>query len=347
MGRLLKQVGKLNGLSAVINKGDYSMLLYPIAQIGNIIFPDIFLPFRRGAIPNSYILTRNLLPSLIIAVLLIYLTTYKFTKNMRRYFIPATLLVIFWIFFVQYIFRMRITNPIMQPSDIQAFINGGLFLIFNGIIFIFATPKFKVYILTMLLLLMLSFIVPWVRFPHVLHETIGRYLIISSVASTGLIIIIFYVCKNKILFSIFILLPLILINIKSSRIYLSRLAIVRNYHRTEKIRRSVPLIPTLSKKGETTLVYFKADNNEVLYHAIMFGFPVITSYYQNVDNIWNVAYTQDWNEIIGAYTTGEGLRRFGTIPVKPVPIENIYSFRLDYDHLVDTTAETRGRLLDL
>jgi hypothetical protein len=235
----------------------------------------------------------------------------------------------------------------MQPSDIQAFINGGLFLIFNGIIFIFATPKFKVYILTMLLLLMLSFIVPWVRFPHVLHETIGRYLIISSVASTGLIIIIFYVCKNKILFSIFILLPLILINIKSSRIYLSRLAIVRNYHRTEKIRRSVPLIPTLSKKGETTLVYFKADNNEVLYHAIMFGFPVITSYYQNVDNIWNVAYTQDWNEIIGAYTTGEGLRRFGTIPVKPVPIENIYSFRLDYDHLVDTTAETRGRLLDL
>jgi hypothetical protein len=345
-GVWLKQAEGVNGLSKEIQRQNFTIFLYPIAQIGNVVLPNLFLTLKRGNLSNLYIITRNLLPSLIIAIFLDYMATYIFTNKMKRFFLPTLTIILFWTFLVYYLFRLRAPYP-MQPSEIEAFLVGGYFLMFIGIFYISTNIFNKKIIFASLLILVLSFIVPWIRFPYTILESTGRYLIVSATGLTILLISIFSISKNKTLFLFFVFIPLTLINLKTGRAYLHKLSFVRDTQRTEKIRSSVPTLPSLSKDGQTTMVYFQADSDEVLYHSLMFGFPVITSYYQNVADIMKVAYTQDWSEVVNSYTTGEGLRRFSTIPIRPVQIENIYSFRLEYDHLVDTTTETRNRLLSL
>ncbi len=63
----------------------------------------------------------------------------------------------------------------------------------------------------------------------------------------------------------------------------------------------------------------------------------------NFFNVWHIAYTDTWNEVTYAYKNGSSLKRF-SIPVKKVAITDIYSFKLEGDHLINTTNETREKL---
>lgn len=345
-GSWFKNTEGINGISKEIKNKHFQIIIYPIAQIGNIIFPNQLISFEHGVVPNSYLLIKIVIPSTFVSLLILYLTMNKFVPKTKKYFLTNSFLLICWTLFVYIIFFANTLFP-MQASEILSFLVGGYFLIYVFQFFIFSTKSNKKIIVISMLLMILPFIVPWIRFPNTIHETVGRYLIVPAAGFTLLLITLLSISRNKIVFIAVVIFPLILINIKASRKYLHNLAFVRESKRTEKIRSSLPILPTLSKNGETTLVYFEGDYNEVLYHSFMFGFPVIASYYQKVDNIWNVAYTQNWDEFSDAFYTGSSLKRFSTIPVKPVPLENIYSFKLDYDHLNDTTSETREKLKSL
>ena len=70
-------------------------------------------------------------------------------------------------------------------------------------------------------------------------------------------------------------------------------------------------------------------------------------YYYDFDSPWNVAYTENWIEVVNSYLDGSGLTRFGTINIEPVKLENIYSFKLEYGILHNTTESTRQKLIEI
>jgi hypothetical protein len=88
------------------------------------------------------------------------------------------------------------------------------------------------------------------------------------------------------------------------------------------------------------------DNSEMLYHRLLFGFSVTMSFHQNFSNWTNIAYTENWNEVVSAYLDGRSLRRF-SIPPQKTKIENIYSFLFRDGKIVDTTDNTREALKSL
>jgi hypothetical protein len=112
---------------------------------------------------------------------------------------------------------------------------------------------------------------------------------------------------------------------------------------TQKIRESVPKVAHAENDTIPVMVYFEPKDSEVLHHALLFGFPVIMGFQYHYFNVWHVTYTDVWDEVLAAYKDGSSLKRF-SIPVKRVKLEDIYSFRLDNDTLINTSEETRRRL---
>lgn len=252
---------------------------------------------------------------------------------------------IFWSLTIYQLFVRATPYPLL-PIELLSFAVGGHFLVFVfSTLFLTKIQKeFIIQALSSITLIFLGFFLFWSRIPNSLLETTSRYLIVSGLGMAWLLAIIVKLAKDqKITISVILI---IVLNILSSYHYFAQLKQYRGYSETEKIRKEIPTIRQLNS-NETTLFYFETNNNDHLYHTLYFGFPVMMSYYQDVKNIWNVAYTTNWDEVKESYTTGVGLKRFGTIPIKPLKLENIYSFNLINNELIDTTKTTREKLKNI
>ena len=65
---------------------------------------------------------------------------------------------------------------------------------------------------------------------------------------------------------------------------------------------------------------------------------------QDVANPWSFAVTETFSEVVSAYEDGESLKRFKTVKIQPVELDDVYAFRIQGNKLVDVSKETRDKL---
>lgn len=190
----------------------------------------------------------------------------------------------------------------------------------------------------------------WNRFPGGVYLSDHRYLIVPLVG-VCIIVGLSYniVSEQKKLYYLIPILLLIFLQAKGTYRYLSNLSNDRSKKISQSVIADFPEISTLSesaKAGHPLVFYFTSNNPQILYHNVMFGFPAIIAITQQMNSFPNLVYTDDWKEIVSDYKTGEGLSRFN-YDKSPVPVENIFSYHLDSNRLIETTKTTRDNLLNL
>ncbi len=195
--------------------------------------------------------------------------------------------------------------------------------------------------------LICAFIFAWLKDPLTLLPFFHRYLIVSASGLTIFIAILISRIKRKftILGVLFVSLFLIL-NIYSSRNYLQYQ--VDNLHGveiTEKVWEQLPLISEIGKSGEAQVFYFTGENRQILYGALTFGFPVHMALAYNLDDFSKMPVPLDgWEQVVSAVTDGSSLAPFD-FPQAPIPIENVYAFKLEgKNRLVEITEMVREEL---
>jgi hypothetical protein len=339
--RGLESYSKLaNNFISQLNFSDYTILLNPLGQIGNALVPTIYLPSPIEKLDNMKSLLFSVGTFLLFTVCYFsILKVYKIKLDIKYLALFAlgcgyTLLV--WSLFIKELHFVKLV------SDIVGLFVGGYFIIIVSQLLIvnWKNTNFKIFTFLALSIIVFSFLAPWIRDPNMVQPTQNRYLILTSVGVAYFLISIFILAKDKKI----LLLPLILLiilNAVTTYKYLYHLSIVRESKLTNSIRKSV-----ISHKyyGDAQLYYFEADNPEILYHSIMFGFPVFMHYYHNMDNIWGTPYTTDWAEVTSAYEDGASLKRFGILKIEPVKLENIYGYKLSEGKIIDITLEIRSKL---
>lgn len=196
--------------------------------------------------------------------------------------------------------------------------------------------------------MVLSFFFAWFKDPQVLLPITHRYLIVSIVGIIIFTAILISFVKNilqkKLLLLFFSL--LILINIYSTRKYLEYQ--VDNLHGaqlTEKIWSQIPYIPEIGKTKDPIVFYFTGENKQVIYGSITFGFPVHMALWYKLDDFSKMPNPVDsFDQVVSAVTDGKSLAPFG-LSMKPIPIENVYAFKLvEKDNLVNISDQIRLEL---
>lgn len=336
----------INNINQSTNTKGYGVLLYPVAQVGNILIPTTYIPNKYEVLDKQ-----ESIPLVLLSVSVYILAFYLLKK-----YIKFKLKIVSWIIYsagivwvtVIWILFLKNDPVLISTSNLLGLFTGGSFMIFTILfIYLFRKNYYAVYgLLLSTIIIVLSFIPPWVRNPDQIHSSNSRYLIVAAAGISLLfgVLLNLLIKKNKI-FAI----PLIIyftIHLYATNKYISHLSLVKDSLKTESIRSSL-VTPKDNNSKEPLVYYFEADNPEVLYHAIMFGFPMFIHYYHDYDSPWNVAYTENWIEVINSYLDGSGLTRFGTINIEPVKLENIYSFKLEYGILHNTTESTRQKLIEI
>lgn len=364
----------LNDIVRAINNRDYIIFTNPVAQIGSIIFPTNALPNNLNTISNKRLFVFFILPVIIFILLaqqiikriqnlsertLLNARTYRaaVSKEYRRESFETSSIqkirslaiqsiYVFWSLFAFYFYRLGV--PVQySTSQTLAFVFGGYFII-TFIIFYLKTKKDNLDnqgIIFATLLLMFCFVIPWLRDPHMFQPTYNRYLIVGAMGLAIMIGLLSSKLPSK--SRVLLFLPLFLTHAITSFSYLRSLESNRNIVLTDSIRQSIVFDSRLNEESAPAIYYFETDNVERLHHTIMFGFPMYMHYYHGSKTPWNIGYTTNWKEVVDSFVDGSGLVRFGTTDIEPVKLENIYSFRIEGESLIDTSQKTRSKLSEL
>jgi hypothetical protein len=343
---LTKISAYFSGLTNQLSHGQYQMLLYPVGQIGTIIFPNTIVFPTRELIGNLRTFLLFVIPSLFIVYVSLSFLRQSFpeiTKKLqRRTFIVSAI----WALLSFYLFKIYITYPLQTSFFVPILVGGYIVATLGMLIWTYKkNSQFIFYLLLPITITMFSFAQYWLRDPQIIQPTFGRYLIIPAAGLTLLLGIIMSLAKDK-TYIYLLVIALLATHMYASHKYLKHLAVVRDIRMTENIRRTIPNVFTEEKLDKPMVFYFEPKDSEISHHSLLFGFPVIMATQYQFMNIFNIAYTDDWKEVVAAYQTAEGLKRFGTKQEK-VQIDNVYSYRLDGTKLLDTTEETRSKLEQL
>jgi hypothetical protein len=342
-GNWMPQIQKYFSITSEESMSNHpESLLLPIAQIGKIIYPDTMFPERL--VPNLQVrVVKVTIFFLFIFAIFLVLCRSALSKISVRSALFAVvsytiLSILIWDFFI------RIPQYAIMGANYLAFLLGGMYITFTVLLFAHYKPQ-RLILFFPSILLIFSFLIPWIRSPLLLQETINRYLIVGSAAFAIFVGMLFtLISKNYYKFLNIGIILLIIVNIVASQKYLGNLAHVREYQTTERIRKSISDAIDFDKSNEPLIFYFESDNKELLYHSLLFGFPVIMAFEKGFWN-WNgIAYTESWYEFEDAYKTGQSLKRF-SIPPAPVPLDNMYSFKIKDTTVIDTTESMRERLI--
>lgn len=340
-------------ISNQIKQGNYYVFLYPIVQTGSIIFPS-------DLIPNRFLTTQNHTKLLLLTVLslvfysVVLSTFQKYTYGFKKKTFLINILCVasvvsyFWISF------SNKSNLQISNRDYYSFLSGIYILSLVTDMFFrnYKDDLIRRNLYIVISWLFSSFLLVWFAAPFFVHITTGRYLITASSALAMALGIVFdFLHRNtQSKISLFYLsipvLVFLFMHVVASRMYLSQLSELRPRILTQETRSKFPKVQSFGKTKDPIVIYFMTDNSAILYHRLLFGFPVTMSFYQNFNYWSNIAYTESWNEVISAYTDGKSLKRF-SIPQQKTKIENIYSFLLRDEKIIDTTETTRSVLESL
>lgn len=343
---LTKVSAYFSGLTTQISRGQYQMLLYPVGQIGSIIFPNTIVFPTRELIGNLRTLLLFVVPSLVILHVLLYFLKQGFPEitstSRKKTFILCTI----WALSSFSLFKLYITYPLQTSFFIPVLVGGYVIATLGMLIWTYKhNSQFIFYVSLPIIIITFSFVQYWLRDPQIIQPTFGRYLIIPAAGLTLLLGALISLSKDKTYMYILVI-PLLATHMYASHKYVKHLAAVRNIEMTEILRNSIPDVFTEEKLDKPMVFYFEPKDSEILHHSLLFGFPVIMATQYQFMNIFNIAYTDSWQEVSAAYQTDDGLKRFGTKEEK-VQLDNVYSYKLDGTNLIDTTEETRNKLEQL
>lgn len=326
--------------------GHTEFIFYPVVTIGGMFIPNFKLP-------NIQIATKLDMASVLFTFLLIFLFILFFIKtNVAKIRIVDIYKVItgaaIWIIAV-FVIRKFNFETFSSSNLILSSIIGGLSII----LWVFLAIKYsnQKKILNSLFIsiswTILAFFLPWVWSPNSYIDTTHRYLTASAVGISIFFATLISLGKKNnnqiylfILFSVFLL-----INIVSTRTYIDKLLNSHSQRIVDNIWSSLSNIPKLGK--EPLVFYFERDetNGSILGDSVMFGFPFHTAVLYNLKETDKIPVPLDsWKDVVSASKDGKSLKPYG-YPIKPIPIENIYGFRLlGQDNLVNITETIHQKL---
>ncbi|MDP3973583.1 MAG: hypothetical protein Q8P92_01995 [Candidatus Daviesbacteria bacterium] len=343
----------LNNTLSFFSQGRFDFLFYPVATIGSMLIPDSFLRHGGEITSLSQYLSKIFVPIFFIFSILAIIL-YKSIKNLSGKFFPTLLsLSVFWAIFVSVISKFNLTT-FSNVNYISLLLIGGDFLIiiFSLIIFLKEDISVRGGLLIALAWTIISFLYPWWVSPGSIFLTSHRYLIISGVGISLLLAMIIGLGKNS--KSILTLLVIgsifLLIHSNTVRNYLNQQYKTHSRETVRKIWSSMPYIPEVGRSTEPLIFYFEGDgtNAAIVGDSITFGFPPHMGIIYKIteENLMPIPMSE-WKDVTSAVIDGKSLAPHNR-PQKPIPVEQIYSFRLEgKDNLIDTTESTRRKLIDL
>ncbi len=335
--------------SKLISSGQYQIIINPIIQIGSVLLPDSMIPHALELVHPEYS-DLNILKIWVVALLISWLLKKCVSKLDNKFLILTAFLTFIWIIAVKILLATLGLGSYQNVAGVHWSLIGGFTLIMLlEVIFYYRNEKAGIALFTSFSWLFCSFLLAWMRFPLTVQITTQRYLIVTAVAIAilfGTTVSLGETRKKQLILSS-VICALILIQGIASFNYLMDLRYNRDTAIATKIHRSFPKISQLKTHNSPLVFYFEGSDYKILYQNILFGFPAFVAIEQHLKFDPTLVYTDNWLEIVSAYQNGQSIARFNN-PVKPVPIENIYSYRInDQNELVDTTDQTRIKLKGL
>ena len=341
MATYVQEIGQL------IAQKDIPKLLHPIGQLGSIVIPDTVITHKYDMASKLKVGTLILLPLLFFYCFFLFLSKYIFQEMKLKETVIACIIALIWTEYAFYILKIAMEYPYQTSQLLTTIIGGYIFITAVLLLWSYRNDK-KVFVplATSFLIIVLSYSISWLRNPDLINMTVGRYLIVASCGLALLVGLLFSMANHKKTFLICFLIPLFLIHTKASRNYLNNLASVRSSAQTEKIRSGLVRDTEADNNNVPSMYYFQSDNEELLHHTIMFGFPMFMYYYKDVKNPWDIGYTTSYKEVYDAFLDGSSLTRFGIKNSDAVPLEHIHGYKIESGELRDMTEELRKKLLE-
>lgn len=336
----------INSLSTLFYQKRLDFLFYPLVTIGNSFFPFSVLLKAVGVNSSQEVLTIIIFST---AVFAIFSKLIKQTTNIlnRNSYLKFLLTGCPWGLVVYFLYRYH-QDTFFNRNYILSLTFAGYILIFWFFLILKVRKKAIQTGLTITLIwLFLSFIISWWLAPTSILETTHRYLIPTAISISifvGIFATIGKNLKSKVTLWTIILL-LIFIQIKASKIYLNDELDMHNQQITQKIWSSFPKFYNVSKIKKPLVFYIEGDdsNSKIIYRTITFGLPshmaLLYGFEQN--EVIPIIY---WNEVKSAVTDGKVLIPYNH-PEGPISIDQVYAFKLEgQDNLKDITLEVREKL---
>lgn len=319
------------------------VLITPISQLGIIIFPNqsMYQRLESWGLPRTF-------RKVVLPAILAYVAILVYFVKKKRLVLLSLLTGAAWTLYIWKGFMF--SNP-FQPFELLTYLLGGYFLILIVMLWfeLKGVEDLRFGLVLSVLIIILGFMVPWLRNPGSVNEITGRYLIVSGAGLTWLVSIFIAISVQRKLVLLVIAICIFFgIHAKSSHKYLYHLSNVRGIELTDSLRNSVKRAANFGNTKVPIVFYFEGDDPEILHHAFIFGWPVISSFqFGNYGSWYNIAPTDKWEEVVSAYIDGESLKRFMPGPYVPAKLEDIYSYRLENRRLIDESEEKRKILKTL
>lgn len=346
MGHTSEIIDRLNSgfnyMSESINRGNFLFILHPFVIIGRFFLPETVWLIINTLVSNP--IYRHVVAFSLITFLPFIIILREITREKRQYFNYFIIAIVIWIIVVKVIINSN--NPFyFSPSFFGPALLGGFFLAL-GVIISIATRRepvsnlfFASFVWTFL-----SFAYPFLWNPNLLLDTVQRYLIIPAfgVALIWGALTSYSIRKGVEFLAIVTAFFFITIQAVITNRYFSNLIPLRGVEVSNRVWSSLPKNDRIGK--EVPLVYFFEGNYEIIYYVIAFGFPPHIALDYNIKGNRTPIPMTDWDNLVKAVTTGESLIPHG-FEKKPVPVGNVYAFRLNSNFILeDITQEKRNML---
>lgn len=349
-------IGNLKSILQLLSQNRTDFLFYPIATIGSIFIPELFVPRGWTIVSVDQYLFRILAPIFSGMIIIVVILQYNIKNLSNKFFPTITLLAILWSIVVLLIYK---SNPatFSNANYVSLLLIGGFLLILVFILFALLRTSISIKggLLITLGWIMSSFLYPWLVTPNFLLYTTHRYLIVSSIGISLLIAKIISFGKNT--RSIFTLLGIgsifLIIQAFSTKSFLEEQYKTHNRETVEKIWSAIPYIPEVGKSREPLIFYFEGEgmNNTIVRDSITFGFPPHMALIYKISEYESMPIPVDnWKEVESAVKDGESLAPYTIsrgLLLKPISVQRVYAFRLQgTNNLINITDQTRRKLME-
>lgn len=341
----------LAGLEIIIKKlqaGELEILMNPFITLGSLFIPDILWNQFTTILSTNFFWI--FVVSLLGFVIIVFLLT-KSSSLSNNFLIISGAFGILWTLFVRYI-SVYNAPAFSDPFKTGSALIGGYFIItILTLLYHLWRDKQAFPLFLSLVIIISSFIVPWLFTPEGHFSTSHRYLILTSL---GLAIfwgtISTLMRQNSFSFLFFLVISIaFILQIQANHIFFKQLTISRSIEVSDTIWSQLgSLLPDVKNAPSPLIVYFEGDgiNGDTLYQVITFGFPPHISLLYDIphDDKRLPVPISDFKELTAIYQTGQPLSAYAH-QQKPVPLEQIYAFKLEgRTKILDITQQTRKQL---
>lgn len=333
----------------MLSSGRTDFIFYPILTFGSMFLPDL-ITSQNYQITSKINLFFSLLPYFIAYLLVLFILIKNISTLGKKFFRNTAFAGFGWLTITILIHAGNITN-FSDPNRILLLLIGGFALILSAFLFLNYrnNNKISTALFAAIAWSMISFLPAWYWLPNTIYSTTYRYLIGSAVG-IALFLAITIGLGSKLKKRIFLFTLacfFLLLQVIATRTYINQLLYLHGNDLMNKIWSQMPDIPEIGKTEQPLVFYFEGNERGILHNTLMFNFD-----YRNalLHNIWDdkiPVVMDDWKNVVSAVTDGKSFTPYGR-PLKPVPIDHIFAFRLEgKDKLINLTDLARKKLYEM